>query len=145
MSLHLPPTAVRQSSRRFAACLARSLGAALLFLAQLPSAHSQSSQSEGGFALVSRCSNAARIVTGAAEAYPDYRADRDTLIQKAFADLKTSGKFGEQLPRETELFLTQVSMETLLGQGIRPRASAQAHDWMIAQTAATCVLKSVGK
>ncbi|OEZ30022.1 hypothetical protein AO062_14655 [Variovorax boronicumulans] len=53
--------------------------------------------------------------------------------------------FGEQLPRETELFWTQVSMETLLGQGIRPRASAQAHDWMIAQTAATCVLKSLGK
>lgn len=70
---------------------------------------------------------------------PAYRADRDTLIEKAFADLKTSGKFGEQLPREMELFWTQVSMETLLGQGIRPRASAQAHDWMIAQTAATCV------
>lgn len=114
-------------------------------LIAVPGVHSQSTESSGaGFQLVSRCSNAARIVTGAAERFPEYRADRDNLVRNIYRDLQTSGKLGKQLPSEPELFLTQVSMETLLEQGVQPRASSQAHDWVIAQTAATCVLKSLG-
>ena len=42
----------------------------------VPSAHSQSAESSGaGFQLVSRCSNAARIVAGAAERSLECRAD----------------------------------------------------------------------
>lgn len=109
------------------------------------SVHPQSTESSGaGFQLVSRCSNAARIVTGAAERFPEYKADRDNLVRNIYRDLKASGKLGKQLPSDPELFLTQVSMETLLEQGVQPRASSQAHDWVIAQTAATCVLKSLG-
>ena len=126
----------------------RGVGRAVIAVGALiavPSVYSQSTEASGaGFQLVSRCSNAARIVTGAAERFPEYKTARDDLVRNVYGDLKASGKLGKQLPNELELLLTQASMDTLLGQGVQPRASSQAHDWVIAQTAATCVLKSLG-
>lgn len=115
-----------------------------LFCAVFPAhAGPQPTTQAQGFELVSRCSNAARIATRAAEAFPSYRADRDKFIQRFYDDVKASGTLGAQLPNVFELTLAQISMETLLDTGIKPSTNAHARDWVLAQTAATCVLKTL--
>ena len=105
-------------------------------------AFAQPSNSSEWPSQVSRCANASRIVTGAFERYPDNKEARDGLIERVAKDLQTTKNLGAaQTPTDVEMFITQASGETLLGIGTRPSSSAQARDWFIAQTAATCALK----
>ena len=95
---------------------------------------------EADFKLVSRCSNAARLAVGAAEAVPENQRSRHMFIHETLKRLNASKQLGDTTPSVSEAVSAQASMETLLQNGQKPGSSAQMHDFFIAQTAATCVL-----
>lgn len=117
------------------------MGGALAFFAL--NAFAQSANPDDWTHLVSRCSHASKLVTGAFESYPNNKSAREGLIEQVLAEIKVSKKLGaKQTPTEVEILITQASGETLMGAGVNPKASPNARDWFIAQTAATCALKT---
>lgn len=110
----------------------------------LPSLASNEGQlkrlSDSDFGLILRCSQAAHIAVYAAKTTPD-PAGRLTFALNLQKDPHLSQKLGKGTPTASELISATLAVGALLQEGAQI-STAQAHDTLVGQAAATCALQT---
>lgn len=96
--------------------------------------------SESEFDLILRCSQAAYIAAYAAKTIPD-PASRIRFALDLQKDPQFPRKLGKGTPTASQLISATLAVGTLLQQGAEI-STAQAHDTLVGQAAATCALQT---